>query len=458
MTICKQGANRQRIFLRKSAAGETPTPLPAPAVLLRKADDDGGDWSVFYCVVAAPGAEEDVGLMGDAATVDVWDDPAEIRKAAHRLMKNKAYVNSLHDAEAELGCEIVENAVALADFDVVDPAGVATTIRKDSWYVAIEPSADFRAKVDAGDITGVSLEGTGVRVPLAKGKADGTKGVDKDKPQTHQTCAACGSKVKAGVKTCPNCGATVQAKATPPKATPPKATPPKGGPPKGGPPKGKGAIKKMWEAMFPGEPMPDDDIRKSSTFADVIGEREVSDSMWRAWNALEGVVFDAFRDEDEDDPKAIIRQSLDEFRDYLLGKLDAVPSADDRQGLAKELATLRDDADEEDPEDMSDTTDRIEKLEKKLEGFDPTALQKSVDDIAAAVGNGKESGDDKTPTQTDLMKAVEGLADKLDGLDGEFSEIAKSVKAMEEGGSAQDDAPDTQPVRKSTNPLAGILA
>lgn len=167
ITICKQGANRKRIFLRKSADTDDLVELQHDASIIRKADDAGG-WSTFYCVVAEPGWEEDPGMTGDRDSVDVWADEGEIRKAAHRLLKNRGYVNAAHDALAEEGCHIVESAVALADLAVEGPDGTTTTIRKGTWYVGIEASPDFRAAVDAGEITGMSLEGTGVRVPLEK--------------------------------------------------------------------------------------------------------------------------------------------------------------------------------------------------------------------------------------------------------------------------------------------------
>ena len=131
ITLCKKGANRQRFFLRKSDDTGDLLTLPASHRLLK-----ASDWSAVYCVVAEPGAEENGGL-GAEGVVDVWRDEEEIRKAAHRFSKNRAYVNAMHGAMAEQGCHVVENAVALTDFDV---DGV--TIRKGSWYLAIEPSPD----------------------------------------------------------------------------------------------------------------------------------------------------------------------------------------------------------------------------------------------------------------------------------------------------------------------------
>jgi hypothetical protein len=187
LTICKKGANRQRIFLKKEHVEPT-VHLPGRESLIK---DGGTDWSTFYCVVAAPGAEEDGGIGADGV-VDTWRDETEIRKAAHAFARNKGYVNAMHGAMAESGCTVVENAIALSDFDVD-----GTTIQKGSWYIAVEPSPEFKARVDSGDITGVSLEGTGMREALGKGPT--YTGADK--------CPSCNSKVAKDAATCPNCGA-----------------------------------------------------------------------------------------------------------------------------------------------------------------------------------------------------------------------------------------------------------
>lgn len=189
ITICKKGANRQRIFLKKEADGGPLITLPAQHRLFKSGDD----WHVFYCVVAEPGAEEECGQGDDAGTgiVDVWKSDEDIATAAHRFLKNKAYVNLMHDAMAEEGCTVVENAVALNDIQIGPD-----TIKKGSWYVAIEPSPEVRQQIDAGEFTGVSIEGSGFREAIAKASF---AGADK--------CSGCGGKVAKDAAKCPNCGA-----------------------------------------------------------------------------------------------------------------------------------------------------------------------------------------------------------------------------------------------------------
>ena len=165
IALCKKGANGQRIFLRKSEGEELVT--IASEMPLHKSGK--ADWSTLYCIVAQPETQENGGMLSPDV-VDVWDSPEEIRKAAHRLLKNRGYVNVEHSSEGKADAHIVESAVALTPIqldDIIVPAG--------SWYVGIEPSADLRKAYDDGELTGVSLEGTGVREVVEVAKADDRK-------------------------------------------------------------------------------------------------------------------------------------------------------------------------------------------------------------------------------------------------------------------------------------------
>lgn len=377
LTLCKQGANRQRIFLRKT---QTPTEdlvtLPAGRMPILKTADD---WTVFYCVVAEPGAEEDPGLVGDQDSVDVWASEDEIRKAAHRLLKNAAFVNTVHDGDAEPDCAIVESAVALCDL-TVDSA----TIKKGSWYVGIEPRADLRKQIDDGTIEAISLEGTGIRTPL----------------------------------------------------------------------------------------------EKANTFADVIGAQQLRDSLWRATSTLEDVIFTALRDEDEDDPKAIIRTSLQQFVDFLSPMLDAV-TGDGRAALAKQLGTVVPTAEPtaRQEEEMGLTEDfaALKKTTDESMTAIKDEIKKNTDATTAAVtglvdltgklvervealsaAGAKKTDDEPTDVKTAVKKLGE-LADKVDSFDAELTSIATGIQKLGQGSSSQDDDGDTIRKQKSTDPLAGLL-
>ncbi len=412
ITLCKQGANRQVIFLRKEDQDEELLTLPSSTALL-KADDE---WSVFYCVVAEPGAEEDPGMVGEVGSVDVWADDGEIRKAAHRLLKNKGYVNLLHDALAAEDCHLVENAVALADFEVA-----GTAIKKGSWYIAVEPGEQAKAAIECGDFTGISLEGSGTRIAIEKA---GHKGKDLDSAGTHSTCKKCKSKLKRGAKSCPNCGAT--------------------------------------------------GLKKIASFGERIAETELRDSLWQSWMALEGSINAALSDEDVDDPKAFVARSLDEFQTWLMGKLEALPDGA-RVALAKELGTLGSNSDEEDEMGLAED---FAELKKGVEG-DRAEVKKASDATTVAVTGlvdltGKlvervealsaapkaDEGKDGKDEPTDVKKAVErigALCDKIDGVDSELTGLAKAVAKLGEGESSQDAGSDNIRKEKS-NPLAGLLS
>jgi hypothetical protein len=161
VSLVNKGANRKRFFLRKSAEGEDLETdlidLTADSSLLMKADD----WSAVYCVVAEPGALEDSGV-GGTAVPDRWASEDEIRKACHRFAKNGALINKMHETLDQYGV-MVENAIALSDIDVD-----GETIRKGSWYIAIEPNEHGRDAIESGAFTGVSIEGTGMRTLVEK--------------------------------------------------------------------------------------------------------------------------------------------------------------------------------------------------------------------------------------------------------------------------------------------------
>lgn len=161
VALVKRGANRKTFFLRKETDA---LDLPRPATPLLKA----ADWSVVYAIVAEPGWEEEAGRYGDNSVPDRWASEDEIRKAAHGFMRNGGLVNRMHQSLEPYG-KVVENAVALADFEVE-----GQPIRKGSWYIAIEPTAEGREAIERGEFTGVSIQGHGSRDLVEK------EGLDDD--------------------------------------------------------------------------------------------------------------------------------------------------------------------------------------------------------------------------------------------------------------------------------------
>jgi hypothetical protein len=181
VSLVTKGANRNRFLLFKSGdqdADESNADLRTSTIIKASPPGGGDGWSAAYVVVAAPDTEEDPGMFGDQDTVDVWADPDEIRKAAHGFMRNGALVNRMHEDLEPFG-QVVENAIALDDIRLSSPDG-DQVIRKDSWYMAIEPTDEGRRQIDAGEFTGVSIQGHGTRTedgeveiaPVSKSDAD----------------------------------------------------------------------------------------------------------------------------------------------------------------------------------------------------------------------------------------------------------------------------------------------
>lgn len=170
VSLVNKGANRKQFFLRKAADEEKNELLTLPAGdhRLLKAED----WSAVYCVVAEPGALEDSGI-GGTEVADRWASDDEIRKACHRFAKNGALINQMHQTLDPYGV-MVENAIAPVDFEVE-----GHTIRKGSWYIAIEPNQDGRNAIEKGELTGVSIEGTGLRTTVEKAGEDDHAELDR---------------------------------------------------------------------------------------------------------------------------------------------------------------------------------------------------------------------------------------------------------------------------------------
>jgi hypothetical protein len=460
ITLCKQGANRQRIFLRKSAAETDLLTLPAGHMPILKSGDD---WTAFYCVVAAPGAEEDPGLVGDRDSVDVWADESEIRKAAHRLLKNGAYVNTVHDGEAAEGCAIVESAVALADLPLDED-----TIPKGAWYVGIEPADELRKSIDDGDIDAVSLEGTGLRTELAK--AAGAEG-----PKAKR-CPSCSGTVAADRSTCQNCGHTFKLKKAKddgkhhhlkcPKCKTKQSA-------------SNEVCKKCGHSLVEARKAMFASLRKSPSFDELVGVEELRSAMWRATSTLESVIWQALSDEDEEQPAVVIRRSLDEFTAFLASKLDVLDDSS-RAQLAKQLGSVSATTDEEDPMGLTEDFAALKKqTEEDLTGIrdevkktgDATTAAvnglvdltgKLVERVEALSGDGKKADDDKTDvkkaaTAEDAVKAIGELADSMDAMDVKIQKVASDVRDLASGDSSQADD-DAEPVKKSKDPLAGLLA
>lgn len=164
LSVVDKGANRKRFFMRKAEGEGADAAIEMVSQRIVKA----GDWSAVYCVVAEPGALEGPGMGAAEPDIDDrWADEDEIRKAAHRFMLNGGAINRMHESIDPYG-QIVENAIAPADFTVTDPDGEEQTVIKGSWYVAIVPNDEGRTAVEDGTFGGVSIQGTATRTLVEK--------------------------------------------------------------------------------------------------------------------------------------------------------------------------------------------------------------------------------------------------------------------------------------------------
>jgi len=195
ISLVDKGANRRKFYLRKQEAEEFEVPGPARIV---KTDD----WSAVYCVVAEPGWRENPGIGAMTDLEDEWASPDEIRKAAHKFMKNGALVNKMHETLDPYGA-VVENFVAQSTFLVGEEI-----VKEGAWVVGIEPNEEGKRAIEKGEFTGISIQGTGLRKLVEK--ASLPPGAEKDSAGAQgpkaKKCPQCKSTVKADVMTCQNCG------------------------------------------------------------------------------------------------------------------------------------------------------------------------------------------------------------------------------------------------------------
>jgi hypothetical protein len=123
---------------------------------LRKSDKEGK----FYGVVLEPNLPDAHG--------DVFA-PVEIEKAAHLFMSEYAASRDAHDADVQhagrsAGAELIENFCAPCDLMLG-----GHPVRKGSWVQGWQINDPLvKQEVEEEKITGLSLEGTGVRRPIER--------------------------------------------------------------------------------------------------------------------------------------------------------------------------------------------------------------------------------------------------------------------------------------------------
>lgn len=496
VSIVGKGANRKRFFLTK-AEGEQAEPLPSAERLVKAAD-----WSAVYCVVAEPGWHESPGSAPgtDQSVEDRWASEDEIRKAAHRFMANGGLVTKMHESLEPYG-QLVENAVALADFTVD-----GETIRKGSWYIAIEPTDEGKAAIEKGEFTGVSIEGLARREevekagnnphdhpkePFSESKTSNWVArvgglppyiqhvahalVDSGHPESKAISMAVGivrnwSEGKGKV------GKPVQAAAAKAiaewEAKKAKAKVKKGtdeseveawlatleGSGEGSPTvktvddtAQKSFLRKLAEKLGIEMDETEEVAKANLTFGAIVTQREFEDALPDAFSAFRESVYRAFFPDPQEgfDPNAHLSQSCDEFKEWCLSMLDKVPvSKEDRaEALGVEVTpdgstieTRKKDGDMALTDAERQEFDGLKKAVEEMPATITAALAKALG------GGGAEDAD---PTPESVAKAIKDLrgADESE-VEARVAKIEADIKKLAEGDSSQTGDDGDEPVQK----------
>ncbi len=150
LSVVPRGANRQVWALLKQGQQ-----LERVVPILKAS----GTWRTAYIVVAVPGAVEDGGL-GASGIEDTWS-AQEIRKAAHSFARNGSLTTAGHFGQP-FG-KVVESYIATCDQRIG-----GQLVKAGSWVVGFQPSAEGRKAIESGQLTGVSIEGSGIREAVLK--------------------------------------------------------------------------------------------------------------------------------------------------------------------------------------------------------------------------------------------------------------------------------------------------
>jgi hypothetical protein len=112
------------------------------------------------------------GVVLEPDTVDLQGDvmsAQDIELAAHAFMEESRAGGVMHEELVQGAC-VVESYLAPADFEV-ETADGAELVRKGSWVLAMHWPEDVWKRIAGGELTGYSVGGQGVRIPLEEDEA-----------------------------------------------------------------------------------------------------------------------------------------------------------------------------------------------------------------------------------------------------------------------------------------------
>jgi hypothetical protein len=156
ISLVKKGANGRTFFIAKSdenGNGE----LTVDAKFFKNIEKSADGRHVLKCVVYAPGEVDSQGDFMDEETIE---------KFAYDFMKNYRNVDHNHDFEGGFG-DVVEGYIAPVDMIVN-----GEKITKGTFVGGFEVSEEVFEMYKNGEITGVSIGGTGQRVEATVTKSE----------------------------------------------------------------------------------------------------------------------------------------------------------------------------------------------------------------------------------------------------------------------------------------------
>jgi hypothetical protein len=233
---------------------------------------------------------------------------------------------------------------------------------------------------------------------------------------------------------------------------------------------------------------PTEPVEKAMTFAEIVAGREMTDALEEHWTTLQDSLWSAIYAYDDegnalplDAKKQLVAQNLDEFKTFLLERMDQGVSKQDgpveprliealvakvgRKVSAARLARIKEAADAltavlaEVEADEAKTEKRATAQEE--DDMTPEALaaaiQKGIEPLAERITALEKNG---TPEGESVEKADDGGADDevtLGDVVTAIGKLADRVEAIEKRRGERQSATPDQAVKKSDRPWAGIL-
>lgn len=168
ISFVNKGANGKRFFMFKHETGiGVSDEIEGYSPLIKRDTNQphegetkspSGDWEVAYCVIAEPNEVD--------RQKDFWSED-EIRKACWDFIPSGGLLNFMHESMDKVG-DLAENCLAHRDLEIMTPEGETVTIKKGSWYIAVRPDPTIKAMMQSEQITGMSVQGSAKREPVAK--------------------------------------------------------------------------------------------------------------------------------------------------------------------------------------------------------------------------------------------------------------------------------------------------